>query len=82
MSERQGGCETEDIRHALAHVNWDFSDSESSDSERANGIHSMHSYPAKFVPEITPALINRLGVISETKYEAMTCTRRTEKRRR
>jgi len=41
----------------LDEVNWDFPD-----SNKSNGIHSIHPYPAKFISEIPKTLIDILGV--------------------
>jgi len=41
----------------LAAVNWDFPD-----SDRGNGIHSVHPYPARFIPELPRALISTLPI--------------------
>jgi hypothetical protein len=43
------------IEQALREINWDFKDAHSKRS-----IHSFHSYPAKFIPEIPRALIRVL----------------------
>ena len=44
--------ETEmDVKQQLENVDWDFSDSTS------EGIHSIHPYPAKFIPEIPRTLL-------------------------
>src|ERR1041385_4986870 len=45
----------QDIEEALRKVDWDFKDASSKRS-----IHSFHSYPAKFIPEIPRALIQAL----------------------
>lgn len=42
---------------SLASFDWDFKD-----SNKSHGIHSIHSYPAKFIPEIPRALMEKLGV--------------------
>lgn len=42
---------------SLFATDWDFPDSDKSES-----IHSIHPYPAKFIPEIPRALIDTLGV--------------------
>jgi hypothetical protein len=42
-----------EIQEALSALDWDFADSSSS----RNGIHSIHGYPARFIPEIPRALI-------------------------
>ncbi len=41
-----------DIQRALSALDWNFSESAS-----RNGIHSIHGYPARFIPEIPRALI-------------------------
>lgn len=41
----------------LAEINWDFPD-----SNKSENIHSIHPYPAKFIPEIPRYLIRTLGV--------------------
>jgi hypothetical protein len=40
----------------LAHVQWDFAD-----ANPARSIHSFHSYPARFIPEIPRTLIQELA---------------------
>ena len=45
----------------LDKVDWDFPN-----SERGNGIHNIHPYPAKFIPEIPRALINIVGAPTGT----------------
>ena len=44
-----------DVGERLALVEWDFQDAASSRS-----IHSFHSYPAKFIPEIPRAFLNEI----------------------
>lgn len=45
----------------FAGVNWDFPA-----SSKSEGLHSIHPYPAKFIPEIPRALISILGVPAGT----------------
>lgn len=45
----------------LDDVDWDFPHSTS-----GNSLHSIHPYPAKFIPEIPRELINTLGVDGDT----------------
>lgn len=48
------------IIEKLQSVDWDFTESNSS-----NSIHSIHPYPAKFIPEIPQRLIKLLGMNKE-----------------
>jgi hypothetical protein len=45
------------VARKLSRVEWDFSDA---DADRQS-IHSFHSYPAKFIPEIPRALLRELA---------------------
>lgn len=45
----------------LLELDWDFLSSANS-----NGIHNIHPYPAKFIPEIPSQLISSLGLPKET----------------
>ena len=45
----------------LGSVDWDFAD-----APQSSAIHSLHPYPAKFIPEIPSALIAELSVEGET----------------
>lgn len=46
-----------DLISGLSGINWDFAE-----AVPAKGLHSLHSYPAKFIPEIPAALIELLTV--------------------
>ena len=46
---------------ALHKTDWDFPN-----SNKADGIHSIHPYPAKFISEIPKTLIDILGVPKDT----------------
>jgi len=45
----------------LENIDWDFPN-----SSREKGIHNIHPYPAKFIPEIPRTLIDVLGVPKNT----------------
>ena len=48
----------------LIEIDWDFKDA------KTNGVmHSIHPYPAKFIPQIPNACINRLSSFGETVYD-------------
>ena len=48
----------------LKNINWDFSDA------KTNGVmHSIHPYPAKFIPQIPNALIKEFTELGETVYD-------------
>lgn len=46
---------TNDIKEKLHEINWDFTS-----SSATKGIHSIHPYPAKFIPEIPRTLLDIL----------------------
>ena len=49
-----------DLKEKLENLNWDFKDS------TAEAIHSIHPYPAKFIPEIPRTLISNLPIPRNT----------------
>jgi site-specific DNA-methyltransferase (cytosine-N4-specific) len=49
------------IHQRLSRVNWDFPDADNS-----NDIHSIHPYPAKFIPELPRRLILEVGLPANT----------------
>lgn len=49
--------ENSTVTQRLSEINWDFPQSKTSDS-----IHSIHPYPAKFIPEIPRCLIESLPI--------------------
>lgn len=53
--------ENSDVAQRLSDINWDFPQSKTSGS-----IHSIHPYPAKFIPEIPRYLIESLPISEDT----------------
>jgi len=51
----------DDISANLQHVSWDFRE-----SQTGADLHSIHPYPARFIPEIPRALINAIGIPAGT----------------
>ena len=51
------GCVVADLVARIQSVDWNFPD-----SNRANSIHNIHPYPAKFIPEIPRNLIKLIGL--------------------
>lgn len=49
------------VAEQIASHNWDFPD-----SVTTNGVHSIHPYPARFIPEIPKTLIQTLGLPRDT----------------
>ncbi len=47
--------------HPLRKIDWDFKN-----SNKSRSIHSIHPYPAKFIPEIPRAIIENISFPSET----------------
>lgn len=46
-----------DLKGKLENLDWDFQDSS------AELIHSIHPYPAKFIPEIPSTLLSCLPIL-------------------
>ena len=53
--------ENSDVTQRLSDIDWDFPQSKTSES-----IHSIHPYPAKFIPEIPRHLIESLPIPKDT----------------
>ncbi len=49
--------EIEDNKSLISKIDWNFPD-----SKRSESIHSIHPYPAKFIPEIPRGLLNNLDI--------------------
>ncbi len=55
-SDHEAPLTAKSVRAALCSLDWDFGD-----AARAEGIHAIHPYPAKFIAEIPRALIETLS---------------------
>lgn len=56
LSDQARPIEADELFRALRDVGWDFPN-----APVASGVHALHSYPAKFIPDVPRALISLLS---------------------